>query len=91
MGLFFDSKRGLTRDEYKKRVRGILRGKHFSDDDLDDVDTALEGYFSEEGGRSLVEPSEAKELVAWFRKNKSKHNLSDEQITALESTLAPFL
>lgn len=91
MGLFTDSRRGITRDEYKRKLRGLLRSNHFTDGDLDDVDLAIAGYFSEEGGRQLVEPSEAKEMITWFRTNKSRHHLSEEQIKILEAEMAKFL
>lgn len=91
MGFFSDSRRGMTRDEYQKHLRGILHGSHFSKDDLHDVDMALQGYFSAEGGRNMMEADEAKEVVAWLRKNKSSHSLSDEQIGILEREMGKFL
>lgn len=45
----------------------------------------------EGNGNTGIDMNEVRERMKWFRTNKSKHNLSAEQINILEEELMSFL
>ncbi|HEC30614.1 MAG TPA: hypothetical protein ENI66_01200 [Candidatus Yonathbacteria bacterium] len=87
MGLFGTNRKNVSRLEFRE-VRGALRSRGFSDNEVDDVSMIFRGDM--ESSSDVTRGIDAKEIaegISWMRKNRSKHNIEEKKIGILEEIL----
>jgi hypothetical protein len=87
------SKPRVTEKEYKK-VKGDLYAEGFSKRERNKVDEIFKADYYEKPTDAHprgLEKGEIEARIKWMRENKSKHNLSDKDIDAVEASLTKRL
>lgn len=85
MGFFAPSPK-VTPDEWKK-VRARLLGRGLSQRDVDDVEAVVSQALRETGSGRGIDKREVKEIIAYLKRDRGSHDLSDEQIERVEDAL----
>lgn len=82
----------ITKSEFTKKIKRILRKRGWSDMDIDDVERVVQRDFDAgSANTSAITKSEFKDRMEWFREHKSEHRLDNAQIEELEEIMQEFL
>ena len=92
MGIF-SNKPVVTQKEFHKNVRQELYQGGVPERKIDKIQTILQGYFDHDTGESVpgMHKEEIAEAVKNIRDNKHSLELSDNQVSLLESSLKKHL
>jgi len=91
MGLFFDSKPRVSKDEFKKKVLPALSSE-LSHREIKHLEGLFEGDMHEPGRwEKGVDKKEIEGKMKWLRGNKRYHSFSDQEIDKIEDVMKRHL
>lgn len=91
LGFLGGSPGKITKSEFKKKIRMILRKRGWSKIDIDDVERVFQRDFDAGSGTSTITRSEFKDRMDWFREHRNEHRIDKGQIDELEEVMEEFL
>jgi len=90
MGFFSSSGGKISREEFRK-VLWKLRGRGFSNIEMDEVENVFRGDMHEGGESSGISKEELKKGIQYLKHHPENHHLSSEEIEKLEETMKHYL
>lgn len=87
---FWLSGKTVNKDEFRV-IKSRLKNKSFSDRDIETVEQIFVGDMLEGGSNQNIDKKEFQRVLKWLEENKSKHDLSSDQIEELKEEFSKYL